>query len=173
MKQGSSRNAHHVKPKTFSSTLSMKKLKKNIKPQTSKYQNTKETFLYVSSESLHPNDIFLYRSKASPDLAKSQLYFLIKISTNPIKHLIYLKDLDLFGRHFRFIWFQEFPWLCYSRWKDGAYCFYCALFDHKSTSYSRMVNLYSQSFRKWSVTVKSFKEHTNTKSGMHLHCKNL
>ena len=80
MTQGSSRNTHHVKPQTISSTLSMKKFKKNIKPKTSKYQNkiTKETDPYVSSQPLHPNDICLYRSKASSDLADPQLYFLIK-----------------------------------------------------------------------------------------------
>ena len=50
----------------------MKKFKKNIKPKTSKHQNkiTKKTVPYVSSEPLHPNDICLYRSKASSDLAK-------------------------------------------------------------------------------------------------------
>ena len=36
MTQGSSHNTHHVQPQTISSTLSMKKFKKNIKPKTSK-----------------------------------------------------------------------------------------------------------------------------------------
>ena len=75
--------------------------------------------------------------------------------------------------NFRFVYFQEFPWLCYSLWKDGAYCLHCVLFGHKSTSYSRIVNSYSQPFRKWPVSVKSFKEHANTNSGMHSDCKYL
>ena len=83
MTQGSSHNTHHVKPQIISSTLSMKKLKKNIKPKASKYQKkiTKETVPYVSNEPLHPNNIFLYRSKASYDLTDPQLYFLIKNET--------------------------------------------------------------------------------------------
>ena len=165
MTQGSSHNTHHVKPQTISSTLSMNKFKKNSKPKTSKYQNkiTKETVPYVSSEPLHLNNICLYRSKASSDLADPQLYFLIKNLYKPHKTF----DFPETDRHFRFVWFQEFPWLCYSRWEDGAYCLYYVLFGQKSTSYSRMKNLYSQPSRKWPVAVKPFKEHANTKSGVH------
>ena len=102
MTQGYSRNLRHVKPQAISRTLSMKKFKKNSKPKTSKYQSkiTKETVPCVSSEPLHPNDICLYRSKASSDLADPQLYFLIKNVCKPHKHLISLKQtiiLDLFG----------------------------------------------------------------------------
>ena len=169
--QGSSCNTHHVKPQTISSNLSMKKFKKNIKPKTSKYQNkiTKKTVLYVSSEPLHPNDICLYRSKASSDLADLQLYFLIKSVYKSHKTF----DFDETDQYFGFVWFQEFPWLCSSRWKDGAYYLYCVLFGHKSTNYSRKKNFYSQSCRMWPDAVKSFKEHANTKSGMHSDCKNL
>ena len=118
MTQGSSHNTHHVKPQIISSTLSMKKFKKNIKHKASKYQNkiTKETVPYVSNEPLHPNDIFLYRSKASSDLTDPQLYFLIKNIYKPHKTF----DFPETDRHFRFVWFQEFPWLCYSRLKDGV-----------------------------------------------------
>ena len=99
--QGSSCNTHHVKPQTISSTLSMKKFKKNIKPKTSKYQNkiTKETDSYVSSQPLHPNDICLYRSKASSDLADPQLYFLIKNVYKPHKTF----DFPETDQHFRFV----------------------------------------------------------------------
>ena len=119
MTQGYSRNLRHVKPQTISRTLSMKKFKRNIKPKTSKYQNkiTKETVPCVSSEPLHPNDICLYRSKASSDLADPQLYFLIKNVCKPHKTF----DFPKTDHHFRFVWFQEFPWLCYSRWEDGAH----------------------------------------------------
>ena len=121
------------------------------------------------SEPLHPNDICLYRSKASSDLAEPQLYFLIKNVYKPRKTFNFPEA----ERHFRFVWSQEFPWVCYSRWEDGAYCLYCVLFGHISTSNSRMLNFYPQSFRMWPVAVKSFKEHANTKSGMHSDCKNL
>ena len=87
MTQGSSHDTRHAKLQKISSTLSMKKFKKNIRPKTSKYQNkiTKETVLYVSSEPLHPNDICLCRSKASSDLTDPQLYFLIKNVCKPHK----------------------------------------------------------------------------------------
>ena len=77
MTQGSSHNTRHVKPQTISSTLLMKKFKKNIKPKTSKFQNkiTKETVPYVSSEPLHPHDICLFRSKASSDLTDRSCIF--------------------------------------------------------------------------------------------------
>ena len=96
MTQESSHNTHNIKPQTISSTLSINKFKKNIKPKTSKYQNkmTKETVPYVSSEPLHPH-ICLFRSKTSYDLTDPRLYFLIKMSTNPIKHLIFLKQTDI------------------------------------------------------------------------------
>ena len=123
----------------------------------------------MSSEPLHRNDNCLYRSKASSDLKDPQLYFLIKNIYKPHKTF----DFPETDRHFRFVWFQEFPWLCYSRWEDGAHCLYCVLFGHKSTSYSRMNNFYSQLFRKWPVAVRSFKEHANTKLGMHSESKIL
>ena len=102
-------------------------------------------------------------------MAEAQLYFLIKNVYKPHKKF----DFPEKEQDFRFAWFQEFLWLCYSRWEDGSYCLHCVLFGHKSTSYSRMVNFYSQPFKMWSVAVKSFKEHANTKSGMHSNCKNL
>ena len=85
MTQGSSHNMHHVKPQIISSTLSMKKLKKNMKPKISKYQNkiTKKTVPYVSSEPLYPNDTCLYHDKASSDLTEPHLYFLIKCLQTP------------------------------------------------------------------------------------------
>ena len=111
MTQESSRNTHHVKPHTISSTLSMTKFKKNIKPKTTKYQSkiTKETVPYLSSEPLQPNDICLYHCKASSNLAEPQLYFLIKNVYKPHKAF----DFPETDQHFRFVWFQEFPWLIF------------------------------------------------------------
>ena len=31
---------------------------------------------------------------------------------------------------FRFIWFEEFPWVCYSWWEIQTYSLHCALFGH-------------------------------------------
>ena len=54
----------------------------------------------MSSEPLHPNDVCLYLSKASSDLADPQLYFLMKNVYKSQKTFDFLKQtdiLDLFG----------------------------------------------------------------------------
>ena len=33
---------------------------------------------------------------------------------------------------FRFVWFEEFPWVCYSRWENRSFCLPCVLFGHKN-----------------------------------------
>ena len=38
------------------------------------------------------------------------------------------------AHHFRFVWFKEFSWVCYSRWVDRIYCLPCALFGHKNVA---------------------------------------
>ena len=45
-------------------------------------------------------------------------------STNYSKILTFKKLIGLLG----FRWFDEFPWVCYSQWEDGAYYVPCALF---------------------------------------------
>ena len=37
---------------------------------------------------------------------------------------------------FRFDWFEEFLWLCYSSWEDRTYCLPCVLFGHKNVGKS-------------------------------------
>ena len=37
---------------------------------------------------------------------------------------------------FRFDWFEEFLWLCYSFWEDRTYCLPCVLFGHKNVGKS-------------------------------------
>ena len=37
---------------------------------------------------------------------------------------------------FMFVWFEEFPWVCYSWWEDGTYCLLCVLFGHKNVGKS-------------------------------------
>ena len=41
-------------------------------------------------------------------------------------------DFPETSKHFRFAWFEEFPWVCYSPWENRAYCLPCALFGHKN-----------------------------------------
>ena len=33
---------------------------------------------------------------------------------------------------FRFVWFEEFPWVSNSQWENRTYCLPCILFDHKN-----------------------------------------
>ena len=101
----------------------MKKLKQNMKPKTSKYQNKiiSEIVPYVSNEPLHPNDIFLYRSKTSSDLTEPQLYFLIKNLRKPHKIFDILEEDQNFG----FAWFDKFLWLAIFVGKMGLNVLAC------------------------------------------------
>lgn len=102
-------------------------------------------------------------------MADPQPYYLIKNVYKPHETF----DFPETDQNFKFVSFQEFPWLCYLRWEDEAYYMYRALLGRKSTSNLRMVTFYSQPIRKWPVTAKSFKEHANTNSSIHSDCKNL
>ena len=53
-------------------------------------------------------------------------------------------DLPETERSFRFVWFEEFPWACYSQWENGAYCFACVLLGHKIVGSSSPGNLYKK-----------------------------
>ena len=37
---------------------------------------------------------------------------------------------------FRFVLFEEFRWICYSRWEDRTYCLPCILFGHENVGRS-------------------------------------
>ena len=41
-------------------------------------------------------------------------------------------DFPEIGQPFRFVWFEECPWVCYSRWEDKTYCLPCVLFGYKT-----------------------------------------
>ena len=54
-----------------------------------------------------------------------------------------------------------------------AHSLHCVLLGHKSKNNSRIVNFYLQSYWKWPVAVKSFKEHAKPKPGKYGDSKNL
>ena len=56
-----------------------------------------------------------------------------------------------------FVWFEEFPWVCYSWWEDGAYCLPCVLLGNKVVRSSSLENLYKKPYRTWPMAVKTFK----------------
>ena len=39
-------------------------------------------------------------------------------------------------QQFMFVWFEEFPWVCYSCSEDRTYCLPCVLFGHKNVGKS-------------------------------------
>ena len=51
---------------------------------------------------------------------------------NPPKNF----DFAEIPQHFMFVWFEEFPWVCYSCWEDKTYCLPCVLFGCKNVGKS-------------------------------------
>ena len=84
-----------------------------------------------------------------------------------ISHQKVLTSQKLSGPLARFVWFEEFPWVCYSRWEDGAYCLLCVLFRHKVVGSSSLENLYKKSYQTWKMAVKTFKKQQNATTGAH------
>ena len=72
------------------------------------------------------------------DISDNELHSLMTNVYKPPKNF----DIPENERSFRFAWFQEFQWVCYSRWEDGAYCLPCVLFGYKVVGSSSLENLY-------------------------------
>ena len=70
-------------------------------------------------------------------------------------------DFPVIAQHFIFVWFEEFPWVCYSCWEDRTYCLSCVLFSYKNGT-KPLQKPYQR--RK---TVKSFKKHQTVLTGTH------
>ena len=63
---------------------------------------------------------------------------------------------------FRFVWFEECPWVCYSWWEDETYCLPCVLFGYK-----KWESLYKTLYLTWETVVKIFKKHRYVPTGTH------
>ena len=63
------------------------------------------------------------------------------------------------NRSFRYDWLNQFPWLCYSFEKDGAYCLYCVMFGDapSATSSSKIKKLFSQPLQNWQGAASDLK----------------
>ena len=70
-------------------------------------------------------------------------------------------DFPVIAQHFIFVWFEEFPWVCYSCWEDRTYCLSCVLFGYKNGT-KPLQKPYQR--RK---TVNSFKKHQTVLTGTH------
>ena len=98
-----------------------------------------------------------------PDISDAELYSLITNVHKPPKNF----DLPEIEQSFRFVWFEEFTWVCYSQWEDGAYCLPCVLFGDKIVGTSSLESLYTKPHRKWPTAVKTFKKHQNAPTRTH------
>ena len=91
------------------------------------------------------------------DISDTELCYLITIVYRPPKNFEFPET----ERSFRLVWFEEFPWVCHSRWEDGVYCLPCVLFDHKVVGSSSLENLYKKTYRTWPAEVTTFKKYQN------------
>ena len=110
---------------------------------------------FIPKQDLQPSDICLYRNKILSDINKTELYSLITNAYKPPK------KFDFLETDWSFVWSEKFPWVCYSRWEDGAYCLLGVLFGHKVVGSSSLKNLYKKSYQTWTAAVKTFRKHKN------------
>ena len=61
-----------------------------------------------------------------------ELCFLITNLCQPPKNF----DFPETAQPFRFVWFEKFPWICYSCWQDRTSCLPCALFGYENLAKS-------------------------------------
>ena len=82
-------------------------------------------------QSLH---VYLYcvSYEAMSDTTDPELCSLITNVCKPPKSFDFLET----EQPFRFVWQEEFPWVCYSWWEDRTYCLPCVLFGHKNVEKS-------------------------------------
>ena len=66
------------------------------------------------------------------DTADPELCSIITNVCKPPKHV----DFPETEKAFRFVWFEEFPWICFSWWEDRNYCLPCVSFGHKDVGKS-------------------------------------
>ena len=90
-----------------------------------------------------------------------------KVKSHLIEH-VYVPPQDfpfpVSKRKFRYEWLKLFPWLCYSKINDGAYCLPCVLFSNKK---SNIQNLVLKPFKAWQKGVSYFVRHANSNNGVH------
>ena len=74
-------------------------------------------------------------------------------------------DFSEIVQPFRFVWFEECPWVCYTRWEDKTYCLPCALFGYKNVgkSFKKTISNMENSSKNIQKTSKS--SNGNTQKG--------
>ena len=61
---------------------------------------------------------------------------------------------------FRFVWFEEFSWVCYCWWEDRTYCASFALFNYKNEGKSLQ-----KTISKMENSSKNIRKHQNVPTG--------
>ena len=72
------------------------------------------------------------------DTADPELCSIITNVCKPPKHF----DFPETEKAFRFVWFEEFPWICFSWWEDRNYCLPCVSSGHKDVGKSLKIYIY-------------------------------
>ena len=107
-------------------------------------------------------DVAFFRKKVI-GMNNFQIQNLIRNVFKPDKSYYFPKTN---GRSFRYIWLEEFSWLCYSPTEDGAYCLPCALFgDRFRTKSANISKLFSKPLNRWNA-IYSFKRHAGVGTGI-------
>ena len=114
----------------------------------------RKIILFIRKQDLYSSDICLYCNEAMSDISDAEFYCLITKVYKPPKNF----DFPETERSFLFVWFEEFPWVYYSRWEDGAYCLPCILFGHEVVWSSSLENLYRKPCRTWPTAVEKNKK---------------
>ena len=99
------------------------------------------------------------------DKTDSELCSLITNVCKPPKEF----DFTEAGLPCRFVWYEEFPWVCYFWWEDKTHCLPCVLFGHKNVekSLQKRISKMANSSKNIQKTSKCFKmfQRKHTKRG--------
>ena len=108
--------------------------KKYLKSKNKKYRYRSHLIYPHAKPSSSYVCVYCVQSKSMPDIkCKGSCILLLPVCANHPKILTSEKT----KQSFRSVWFEEFPWVCYSLWEDGVYFLRCVLFGHKSVRKSK------------------------------------
>ena len=68
------------------------------------------------------------------------------------------------SRKFQVYWLQQYPWLAYSKYLDGAFCLPCVLFGLNANNVDRLVKL---PLTFWTSATGRFKKHSHSETHNH------
>ena len=99
------------------------------------------------------------------DTADPELCSIITNVCKPPKHF----DFPETEKAFRFVWFEEFPWICFSWWEDRNYCLPCVSSGHKDVGKSLKIYISNMATRIKYMQKKSKCSNQNTQRQILFH----